>query len=159
MKTEPEIEPEPIPAPEKKTSPLKFILIIGGLVVFMVIIKFIFDGVRLASSCRVQSADYIDQLDPLYDDWYAAVLVANESPRKDVGTAIAELKFIRSEIYSLSPPDCADDLHVEMLGHMNALIAAFEAFQDNKPDSDVQKLADQSQEHLSNFTTLLDELK
>jgi len=151
-----ETETTPTSPPEKKSNLLKPLLILGGLVALILVIKYIMDSVSLASSCYGQSKSYVDELVPIYDDWTAKVNSAEGVSRKAISRVILDLEDIRKDAIKIEFPPCARAAHTELIAAMDGVLEAFNAYHDNASKSDVADKMDDSSAHLHNFTNALD---
>jgi hypothetical protein len=98
------------------------------------------------ASCDSTTAiAYLDQYDPIYDEWLEVYAEANYTGPSDLSPIIARMEGLKRRVADLDPP-CQDaaDLQAATVTHQGVVIAAFLSFQASKPDAPLDPLFDQA---------------
>ena len=88
---------------------------------------------------------YLDQYDPIYNEWLEVYAKANFTGPSDLAPLIERMEDLKRRIAELDPP-CQDaaDLQAATVAHQSVVIEAFQWFQASKPDDPLSPLFDQA---------------
>ena len=73
-------------------------------------------------SCLEQSADFIGDIEAMFERWDDAVALASSTPRTDLSSPIATLQELKREAGALIAPDCASKVKTAFVEYMELTI-------------------------------------
>ncbi len=153
--------PTPLETPQIIQKAKRFLLPASVLIVWLVVAAVcIYTWMYLYNPCEVSdvedaSAFLVSQL-KTYD---ASYQFATTVYRAGLTRPVNDLQQIFMDTQSVAVPVCMQTAKKELLGYMETLIGAFQAFRAEETETKIRGLLSQSDTHYDNFTTELEAVR
>lgn len=89
--------------------------------------------------CSTQTQNYLDEIEPLIDEFLDTAELADSTPRIALSPVVGDMQRIAREIEDLSAPDCAVDASVRLISGINLVIDGYIGFMSQEDDEWVSR--------------------
>ncbi|MBU0491844.1 MAG: hypothetical protein KKA73_15840 [Chloroflexi bacterium] len=109
--------------------------------------------------CRVQAQTYIQDIETLLVKWDGLYALILETPREELGKPVDDLDQIYLQALNLTPPDCVQQAHSQLLEGMSLVVEGARIYMSPTSGSAAYFRIQAGQERIDAFRVELTKLK